>query len=105
MEDNRILKFVDSSYKECEVTGRDMGGDDCYEMPVKDLKIGRVNWPNEKRYTNHSVYITEITEETVAVEVYHVSRNSTKLVLRRGDKKTYSYMFGEWSYGYTLVSE
>ena len=36
MADNRILKLVDSSYKECEVTGRDMGGDDiCFQLLCK----------------------------------------------------------------------
>ena len=32
------LKFIDGSYKECEVTGKAMGGDDVFYKPLSALK-------------------------------------------------------------------
>ena len=105
MADNRILKFIDSSYKECEVTGRDMGGDYEYEIPVESLALGSVKWP-QNRIPDHGVYIIEIADDCIKVEVFNVShRCSEHFTLYRGEKKRRSYMFGEWSYGYTIWVE
>ena len=54
-----MLKFVDSTYKECEVTGRDMGGDDVYYMPLSSLKLGRVACNTNNNYINHYVEVCE----------------------------------------------
>lgn len=35
-----MLKFVDGTSKECEVTGREMGGDDVYDKPLSSLEYG-----------------------------------------------------------------
>ncbi|MBE6196288.1 MAG: hypothetical protein E7137_04245 [Rikenellaceae bacterium] len=105
MADNRILKLVDSSYKECEVTGRDMGGDDLYEIPVANLKLGYIDWAQSKR-PNHNVNVIEIGEDYITLSITNVSRSvNGPYTLRVGEKKSYSYYFGEWSYGYTISVE
>ena len=50
-----MLKFVDGTSKECEVTGREMGGDDVYYMPLSSLELGRVACNNNDTYMNHMV--------------------------------------------------
>ena len=105
MNDNRILRLIDSSYKVCEVTGRDMGGDYTFEIPVADLALGYVEWTSDFR-PDHGVNIVEIAEKYIKLEVIYVSRQSRdSYTLYVGDKKSANYMFGEWSYGYTISVE
>lgn len=105
MADNRILKLVDSSYKECEVTGRDMGGDNIYEIPIANLQPGYIFWPQRGK-PRHGVNVIEVGDDFITLSVTDVA-NSTNgpYMLRVGDKKSYSYYFGEWSYGYTISVE
>lgn len=99
-----MLKFVDSTYKECEVTGRDMGGDDVYYMPLSSLKLGRVAWDTNNNHINHYVEVCEMGADFVVVEVYNWRGNKLggPYKLYAGDEKGGSYYFGEWSYGYSV---
>ena len=38
------LEFVDGSSKECEVTGREMGDESVYYVPLSSLKPGIINF-------------------------------------------------------------
>ena len=106
MADNRILKLVDSSYKDCEVTGRDMGGDDIYEIPIANLQPGYIGWPQSGR-PNHGVEVITVGEDYITLSITNVARSTKNgpYTLRVGEKKSYSYYFGEWSYGYTVSVE
>lgn len=105
MADNRILKLVDSSYKECEVTGRDMGGDDIYEIPIANLQPGYIGWPQSGR-PNHDVEVIKVGEDYITLSITNVARSTNgPYTLRVGEKKSDSYYFGEWSYGYTVSVE
>lgn len=98
-----VLRFVDSSYKECEVTGRDMGGDDLFEIPLSSLKCGVVDWA-QKYIPNHSVHIQEVGSDYVVAHVTTVSRSVLgPKTIHIGEKWNCNYMFGEWSYGFTLT--
>ncbi len=97
-----VLKLIDSSSKECEVTGRMMGSDDTYTIPFKLLHVGYVHWP-QAGDPNHSVKVESLGADFVEVSITAVSRGvrgPQKLFV--GEKISESYMFGEWSYGYTL---
>ena len=63
------LKFIDCSYKECEVTGRDMGGDDIFYKPLSALKPGRVDWGVDRTWADHHVEVLEVGKDYVVVEV------------------------------------
>lgn len=99
-----MLKFVDGTSKECEVTGREMGGDDVYYMPFSSLELGRVPWNNNDTYMNHYVEVCELGADFVVVEVYNWRGNKmgAPYKLYAGDKKGGSYYFGEWSYSYSV---
>lgn len=100
---NIFLQLIDSSYKVNEVTGKDMGGDYVYNIPVSNLRVGEmVCWP-QNRIPDHSVNILEIGEDYVTVDVRCVSgRRNSSVRLHPGEEIRESYMFGEWSYGYKL---
>ena len=105
MADNRILKLVDSSYKECEVTGRDMGGDDIYEIPIANLQPGYIVWP-QRGEPGHSVKVINVGDDYITLSVTGVSRSvNGPYTLRVGESKSSSYYFGEWSYGFTISVE
>jgi len=102
MKNNLILRLVDSSSKECEVTGRMMGGDDVYEIPISGLKLGSVNWP-QRGDPDHTVHVLSVGKDVVKVDVRTVSGHlDGPFELHVGDKKSSYYCFGEWSYGYTV---
>lgn len=105
MEKTLMLKFIDGTYKECEVTGRDMGGEDVYYMPLSSLKLGIVNWDTDKGfYINHNVEVCELGEDFVVVDV--TNWRGTKLggpyKLYVGDEGRGNYWFGEWEYHYSV---
>lgn len=102
MESKLILEMVDASYKECEVTGRDLGGKNLYEIPLSSLKAGFVNWAQDKT-PDHSIEIKEIGEDFVVARIYNVAShpNSWKTI-RAGESISIDYEFGEWSYSCTL---
>lgn len=104
MKNNVILKLVDSSSKECEVTGRMMGGDDTYEIPVSLLEVGLVKWP-QKGKPDHVVVVKEIGEDSIEIAVRSVSGTYEPYTLRLGEKAASGYAFGEWCYGYTVTLE
>jgi hypothetical protein len=104
MKNNVILKLVDSSSKECEVTGRMMGGDYTYEIPVSLLVVGLVKWP-QKGEPDHAVVVKGIGEDSIEIAVRNVAGTYEPYTLRLGEKAALGYAFGEWSYGYTVTLE
>lgn len=96
------LKFVDGSYKECEVTGRSMGGQNVYCRPLSSLKKGCIGWESGPT-PDHNVYVLEVGEDYVVVEVKGWGREKIgPYTLYEGTEKGYSYMFGEWSYNFSV---
>ncbi|MBQ8482753.1 MAG: hypothetical protein IJ504_00440 [Bacteroidales bacterium] len=96
------LKFVDGSYKECEVTGRIMGGENVYYRPLSSLTKGCIGWDSGAE-PDHNVYVLEVGEDYVVVEVKGWGREKTgPYTLYEGVEKRYSYMFGEWSYHFSV---
>ena len=104
MKDNLILKLVDSSEKECEVTGRLMGGKDEYEIPVSVLKPGVLKWP-QGGDPDHSINIIAVGEDFVKLSVRNVAGTWEEYTLHVGEKASSGYMFGEWSYSYRVTIE
>lgn len=105
MNENLVLKLVDSSSKENEVTGDMMGGDYVYEIPVAGLRIGFVKWP-QSRQPDHSVQVVGIGKNVIKVIVHTASRNQEgPYEIHLGEKASSHYCFGEWSYGYTVSLE
>ena len=102
MNETLILRLVDSSSKECEVTGDLMGGDDVYEIPVSKLKPGWLEWP-QKRLPDHSITIVSIGDGFVELTIRDVSGSvNGPYTLHVGEEKHSRYEFGEWGYGYTV---
>ena len=101
------LKFIDGSYKECEVTGRDMGGDDVFYMPLSALKPGRVDWGVDRTWADHHVDVLEVGKDYVIVEVRDRwgKHKGGPYKLYEGLKEGYSYMFGEWEYKFYVSIE
>lgn len=96
------LKFVDGSYKECEVTGRSMGGQNVYYRPLSSLKKGCIGWESGPT-PDHNVYVLEVGKDCVVVEVKGWGREKIgPYTLYEGTEKGYSYMFGEWSYNFSV---
>jgi len=96
------LKFVDGSYKECEVTGRSMGGQNVYYRPLSSLKKGCIGWESGPT-PDHNVYVLEVGKDYVVVEVKGWGRGKIgPYTLYEGTEKGYSYMFGEWSYNFSV---
>ena len=104
MKNNVILKLVDSSSKECEVTGRMMGGDYTYEIPISLLVVGPVKWP-QKREPDHIVVVKEIREDSIEIAVRNVAGTYEPYTLRLGEKAASGYEFGEWCYSYSVTLE
>lgn len=104
MKNNLILKLVDSSEKECEVTGRMMGGDDVYEIPVSNLKLGLLKWPQGGN-PDHSINIIAVGDDFVKLSVRNVAGTWEEYTLHVGEKASSGYMFGEWSYSYRVTLE
>ena len=98
-----VFKFVDGSYKECEVTGRDMGGQDVYYRPLSSLTKGCIGWESGPT-PNHNVYVLEVGKDYVVVEVRDSwgREKAGPYKLYEGTEKGYSYMFGEWSYNFSV---
>lgn len=105
MNENLILKLVDSSDKENEVTGERMGGNYVYEIPVAGLRIGWVKWPS-RRSPDHAVNVTSIGKGVIHFTVRTASGNiNGPYELKLGEKVSSGYCFGDWDYGYTLTLE
>ena len=91
------LKFVDGSYKECEVTGRSMGGQNVYYRPLSSLKKGCIGWESGPT-PDHNVYVLEVGKDYVGWGREKIG----PYTLYEGTEKGYSYMFGEWSYNFSV---
>lgn len=99
------LKFIDGSSKECEVTGRMMGGDDCFYMPLSSVPLGRIKWDTDRDINmNHFVNVVEKGEDYLVVEVFdwRGNKQGSTLTLTAGTQKSYGYYFGEWEYHYSV---
>ena len=103
MNNNIILRLIDSSQKECEVTGREMGGENIFETPVSNLTTGTVRWP-QKQEPNHSIHINKICSDYIVLSVRSVSgAMSNPITLHPGEIYKYGwYSFGEWSFSYEV---
>lgn len=97
------LKFVDGSSKECEVTGRDMGDENVYYAPLSSLKPGIVNF-NQNRTIEHHIKVHEVGKDFAVVEVVSWRGHNVggPYKLYEGIEKGHSYMFGEWSYYFSV---
>lgn len=100
-----MLKFIDGTSKECEVTGREMGGEDVYYMPLSSLKLGRVIWDSDKNiHMNHYVEVCELGADYVVVDV--ITWRGTKFggpyKLYANNEVNDNYYFGEWNYYYSV---
>lgn len=94
--------MVDRSYKECEVTGRDMGGIDVFEIAFTELKPGFVSWPQAGR-PNHSIEIGEVGEDFVVARIHHIAGYPESwATIQVGESISADYCFGEWSYSCVL---
>ena len=107
MNENIILKFVDSSSKENEVTGDMMGGRYEYEIPVEGLRIGTITWPQHSYHRpDHYVEVVGIGKGVVKVKVRHSNGNvDGPYEVTLEQKASSNYYFGEWNYGYTVALE
>lgn len=98
MKKDYLLRFEDYSYKECEVTGRDMGGTEVYEILLSMLKPGAVEWPLNGSTPNHSIVVEAVGEDNVSLAVTNVAGTCSHPTLHAGETYSDSYMYGEWSY-------
>lgn len=107
MNENLILKFVDSSSKENEVTGDMMGGTYEYEIPVEGLKNGTIAWPQHSYHRpDHYVDVLAVGKGVVKVKVRHFNGNEDGPYEITFEHEVSShYCFGEWSYGYRVALE
>lgn len=98
------LKFIDGSWKENEVTGKDMGGEDLFFIPLSKLSLGRIKWDVDKYiYLHHFIDVLEVGDNYVELSV--TSWQGTDwgtYKLYNGDKKRCSYYFGEWNYYFVV---
>ena len=98
------LVLKEESSKECEVTGRDMGGIDVFTCPVANLISNQSpKWqPQNCRdsyggYQSYTFYFLSADDE--AVHLYTDKHYRVDITLKPGD--TWSsgwYCFGTWSY-------
>jgi hypothetical protein len=102
------LVLEEDSSKECEVTGRDMGGIDRFTCPVSDLIEGKSpHWTPENcrdsygGYQSYTFYFLRADEE--AVHLYTDKHYRQDIDLKPGETWTSGwYSFGEWSYCVSL---
>ena len=52
------VRLCEDSSKECEVTGRDMGGEEYFTCPVADMIAGKAHWTPESQWAkdNNQTY-------------------------------------------------
>lgn len=105
MANHLLLKLLDGSSKECEVTGREMGGEKIYEIPLALLKPGLLEWPTNLNHPSHSIIVEETGEDYVKLRVGNVARSYTTYTLHCGDSESSRYCYGEWSYWYRISLE
>ena len=97
-----ILK--EDSSKECEVTGRDMGGTETFTCKISDLLQYSVpKWTPEGNYSNYGGYQAySFSFKGIDDEGVHIITDKhykTEVVLKPGEEWSSGwYCFGEWSY-------
>ena len=98
------LVLEEESSKECEVTGRDMGGIATYTCPVSDLIENKSpRWQSKKGsdgyggYQSYTFYFLSADEE--AVHLYTDKHYRQDITLRPDESWSSGwYGFGTWSY-------
>lgn len=101
-----LLRLIDGDYKENEVTGNDMGGQNVYLILTSLLKPGKlVDWPLNSERPNHGIVPDEIGEDYVKLTVWNVGSSSNSITLHLGESYSDTYCFGEWSYSYRISLE
>lgn len=99
------LVLEEDSSKECEVTGREMGGIDVFTCPVSDLIENKSpQWHSKSGsysyggYQSYTFYFLSADNEAVNLYTDKHYRQDIKL-LPDGEKWSSGwYSFGEWSY-------
>ena len=98
------LVLEDSSSKECEVTGREMGGTEENTCPVSELiaNDGTPRWSNN--YGGYgSVRVTFLSADDEGLHLKIYNGYDSEYTLKIGEKWTSGwYDFGSWSYCVTL---
>ena len=102
------LVLKERSSKECEVTGRDMGGTDIFTCPISKLQKGlSPKWTPESGYGDYGGYqsyqftFKGTDDESVHVSVY--KHYHIDVVLKPGEEWSDGwYEFGSWSYCVSL---
>ena len=102
------LVLVEDSSKECEVTGRDMGGIDRFSCPVADLvEKQSPKWTPENcrdtygGYQSYTFYFLGADDE--AVHLYTDKHYRVNIDLKPGEEWSNGwYSFGTWDYCVTL---
>lgn len=103
------LVLEEESSKECEVTGRDMGGTDTFICPVKDLiENNSPRWTPQGNYDSYGGYQSySFTFHKVDDEAVYLSTDKhyhEDIVLKPGDKWSSGwYGFGSWDYCVRLM--
>ena len=105
MKENLLLRLKDSSSKECEVTGEEMGGDVFYEIPVSLLKPGLVEWPKNSGSPTHAIVVKEIGDDYLSIEVRDAAGTYHPVTLHEGEYYSDGYCFGEWAYSCRVTLE
>lgn len=93
------LVLEDSSSKECEVTGREMGGTEVHTCPVSELIANeQVRWSRDYGgYGSVRVTFLSANEEGVHLNIYN--GYDALYTLKIGEKWTSGwYSFGSWDY-------
>ena len=99
------LVLEEESEKECEVTGRDMGGIESFTCPLRDLinSDGTPQWTPKGDYYSYGGYqayhfrFKHVDDEGVHLAVDR--SYSQDIVLKPGEKWSSGwYDFGSWSY-------
>lgn len=111
----QVLVLICSSDKECEVTGKSMGGDYRFECPVSQLRPGSyIHWTacSYMDMPESSVICESVEDDKVVLTQYNYSDQSSrhypnKVVLTPGGEEWSSgwYCWGSWSYCHTLRLE
>ena len=88
-----------TSQKECEVTGRDMGGTDVYTCPVGKLKENEpVPWePSYGGYDTIKVTFLHTDDEAVHLNIYN-SYHIEKALKPDDQWESGWWSFGSWDY-------
>lgn len=93
------LALIASDQKECEVTGRDMGGTETHVCPLNKMEAGKmVVWePSYGGYGSVKVTFLGVDDEAVHLSIYN-GYDSDKDLKPGEEWNSGWYDFGSWSY-------